>query len=333
MRILLESIAYTFAAWLVTYLLHSTILLVAAWLATSRLRLSPAWRSLIWKAALVGGVATATGRFLRTDLGISRMAAGGPLGVSGAVAVVVVAVALAGGALAVWRSVGFARRRARLVGPLAASLSDDAESTELLGEICRAAKTTNVRVVRSEAVRVPAASTGGVVLVPADGLRSLTRAQRRSVLSHELGHVVHGDPHWQLITHVMEVALFLQPLNALARRRIREAAEFMADDFAVRHTGDPAALVSALTTFVHTHPGSSELAPALVSGSLFMRRAERLLSGEVSRSVPGRGARLAFAVVLAAIALGLPREAPGVDPPQDCRVTEAAAEFLPALTP
>ena len=44
--------------WLLTYLLHSTLLLGAAWLLTARWVRLPAWRDLVWKVALVGGLVT-----------------------------------------------------------------------------------------------------------------------------------------------------------------------------------------------------------------------------------------------------------------------------------
>lgn len=47
-------------SWLLTYLLHSSLLLGGAWLVTSRWARAAAVRDLIWKAALVGGVVTAT---------------------------------------------------------------------------------------------------------------------------------------------------------------------------------------------------------------------------------------------------------------------------------
>jgi hypothetical protein len=47
-------------SFLLTYGLHSTLLLGAAALAAARLREQHAWRELLWKTALVGSVATAT---------------------------------------------------------------------------------------------------------------------------------------------------------------------------------------------------------------------------------------------------------------------------------
>lgn len=47
-------------AWLLTYAIHSTVLLAAAWLLVRRQRATPAAADVIWKTALVGGILTAT---------------------------------------------------------------------------------------------------------------------------------------------------------------------------------------------------------------------------------------------------------------------------------
>jgi beta-lactamase regulating signal transducer with metallopeptidase domain/HEAT repeat protein len=48
------------AAWLLTYALHSTVLLAAAALLTARWVRGEAWRETLWKAALLGGLVTAS---------------------------------------------------------------------------------------------------------------------------------------------------------------------------------------------------------------------------------------------------------------------------------
>jgi hypothetical protein len=49
------------AGWLLTYLLHSSVLIAGAWLVTRRLRSRPATREVVWRVALLGGIVTATG--------------------------------------------------------------------------------------------------------------------------------------------------------------------------------------------------------------------------------------------------------------------------------
>ncbi|MEM7311432.1 MAG: M56 family metallopeptidase [Planctomycetota bacterium] len=58
-------------AWVVTYVLHSTILVLGAWLLEQRWRDRPERMSAVWKTALVGGVLTAS---LQTGLGITPAA-------------------------------------------------------------------------------------------------------------------------------------------------------------------------------------------------------------------------------------------------------------------
>ena len=48
------------AGWLLTYLVHSTVILGAVWLTTSRRVVSDTVRDILWKSALVGGIVTAT---------------------------------------------------------------------------------------------------------------------------------------------------------------------------------------------------------------------------------------------------------------------------------
>ena len=53
------------AGWLLTYLVHSTVILAAVWLIASRRRVSDTVREILWKSALLGGIVTATARSIR----------------------------------------------------------------------------------------------------------------------------------------------------------------------------------------------------------------------------------------------------------------------------
>ncbi len=57
---MIDTLSSAVLAWLLTYLIHSTALLLLAW-ALTRLRIwSPAATDLFWKAALVGGLVSAS---------------------------------------------------------------------------------------------------------------------------------------------------------------------------------------------------------------------------------------------------------------------------------
>src|SRR5437870_4629585 len=56
----MSALASSLLAWLLTYLIHSTVLLGVAWLVTRRGRLEPAASDLLWKVALLAGLVTGT---------------------------------------------------------------------------------------------------------------------------------------------------------------------------------------------------------------------------------------------------------------------------------
>src|SRR5438094_922297 len=66
------SLASSLLAWLLTYLIHSSVLLGVAWLVTRRRRLEPAASDLLWKVALLAGLLTGT---IQSRLDLSAPAA------------------------------------------------------------------------------------------------------------------------------------------------------------------------------------------------------------------------------------------------------------------
>jgi hypothetical protein len=62
------------AGWLLTYLVHSTVIVGVAWLVASRRRVSDTVREILWKSALVGGIVTATAQSV-----VARQPLGGQL--------------------------------------------------------------------------------------------------------------------------------------------------------------------------------------------------------------------------------------------------------------
>src|SRR5213594_4562604 len=56
----MSALASSLRAWLLTYLIHSSVLLGVAWLVTRRRRLEPAASDLLWKVALLASLMTGT---------------------------------------------------------------------------------------------------------------------------------------------------------------------------------------------------------------------------------------------------------------------------------
>jgi hypothetical protein len=137
------------------------------------------------------------------------------------------------------------------------------------------------------------------------------------MLAHEVAHVIRRDPQWLVAARVIEVVLFMQPLNFLARRRLQEVAEFLCDDWAVSRMGKPVTLakcLAAVAEWVKRAPNAPSLRPmsAMVEqgGSPLVRRVGRILnSGDRPRAQTGRVAVAMSACALVALSGVAPRVA------------------------
>jgi|CXWL01.1.fsa_nt_gi Zn-dependent protease with chaperone function len=261
----------TLLAWLLTYLLHSTVLLLAAWGLASLLgerRL--AWADLAWKTALCGGLLTATLQVAsgatpllgRVDLvrvapvaaftAASRLDSAGrapvaqaPLAAPASVrppnpgtsarwsALILGVWGLGAGVCALPLFV--ASRR------LAAMLRDRRAATGLPLAALRRLEHAGggaPRVELTVAPRLPVPIARGVlrpeICLPQRVAADLPAEQQRAVLAHELAHHLRRDPLWLLGGQLLAALLWLQPLNRLAVRRLRAGAEILCDDWALR---------------------------------------------------------------------------------------------------
>lgn len=379
------------AAWLLTYALHSTLLLGAAALLARRLR-GEAWRETLWKAALVGGLVTAT---LQTQSGYdppagtwrlgstvqltadlpsdvaqppaqpspavetpaeaaprpastasapstdaasatTRAAAertestGSPVSFSIrplidlAVALWAVIAALLIVRVA-WRQ-GRLRRMLRGRRPVAGDAV-----LGMMAELRRNAGLWRpIRLTVCDATPTPLALGGGEVCVPPRFLADLDPEQQRSALAHELAHLARRDPAWHFAIGIVEAVFFFQPLNRLARLRLRESAEFLCDEWAARQTGSPLGLARCLAEVASwVAPGRAPIPAGTMAmaegGSPLVQRVQRLTTWR-GGSHEGNGMmRIAGALLLVlAVAFAAPAvassgerraEAAAIDPP------------------
>ncbi|HWA16809.1 MAG TPA: M56 family metallopeptidase, partial [Gemmatimonadales bacterium] len=334
-------------SWLLTYLLHSTLLLGAAWIVTLRGVRAPALRDLIWKTALVGGVITAS-----VQVGAGWTPVGGsvslaqretiarPTEPAGAwkgimrepktmaapkasatpapalqredltptapAAVVetpmeatadgpsfslIAGLLLAWGAIAGALLIRYLVQRAtvlRRIGPrhpvkepvMIAML----ETLRQLGKVSQP-----VQLTAASGLTSPVALGQAEIALPHAALTDLDREQQRSMLAHELAHLVRRDPAWLAITCVIERLFFLQPLNRLARVRMQEAAELLCDDWAVHRTGSSFSLASCLVKvaeWVDTPPHPVPLAGMAEHRSQLVNRIHRLIEGRPMSTAP-----------------------------------------------
>ncbi|MPY89724.1 MAG: hypothetical protein GEU99_17605 [Luteitalea sp.] len=366
--------------WLLTYAVHSTILLGSAALVTQRLIRTDAWQETVWRAALVGALATATlqsGLGLRPLAGEWRIAFGGSRhagqtdvtrprpratawndsaspagrieradGTRGVVAVTAAAKdtnveeAAAGNTpahgaaaarpleaqqigaranpagkasssrtaptawprmlLALWAAGAFLLLARLVYGQrrLHWLLRDRRPVAEGNVLAVLAALRRNAGVWRPIELTTSLVCPGPIALgtseicVPERFLQDLDPDQQRSALAHELAHLARRDPAWRLLTGLVEAFFFFQPLNRLARLRLREASENLSDDWAVRQTGSALALARCLVEVASwvgrgESPVSSGTMAMAEGGSPLLLRVERLLDERIPHA-PGR---------------------------------------------
>jgi hypothetical protein len=172
------------------------------------------------------------------------------------------------------------------------------------------------------------------VCVPPRALFQLDDEQQNALLAHELAHLARRDPLWLPLTSLVVNVLFFQPLNWLARRRLRELSELLCDEWAVTHTGRPLSLAGCLAEVASWSTGAPgrrgaayKAARLPVPGmadrpSQLARRIRRLLDGppisSIGCPVPSRRDRAVLLavvpVVLAAVALAAPGISAGSAP-------------------
>jgi beta-lactamase regulating signal transducer with metallopeptidase domain len=396
----------TAAAWLLTYWVHSTVLLGSAWMLSRWVLRREAWREVMWRAALVGGViTTSVSAFalpawdLRMDLplpavlrgaesqgedgiapseelirdrlvdaeGEDRPASGAadasvsPSGspssslgsmpeaprstgqprmseqsrspIDGLTGARAPRAPVPGGSeriqvaasrpatsklLLVWAFAAalllgvLIRRHFRLHGMLEGrrTLSEGPLPKLLAGLRRSTGFWRPVRLSATTSIATPLALGRSEICVPERFLHALGEEEQKAALAHELGHLVRRDPAWNLLAQVLEAVFFFQPLHRVARARLRESAEFLADAWAVRETGSRLGLARCLAEVADwvSAPSMPDLSGSLAmaeGGSPLMARVRRLLESEPEAATPsaaGRAAALALVALTAAFA-------------------------------
>lgn len=327
-------ISAVLVAWVTTYIVHSTILLAAAWLLTRTLAKSPAVRETIWKTAMLGGLATAAisigantpglnnrydasqiverevwkdaplSRQATLDSGVTAKVFNARLSTaSERIRLLPVAIVLLWStyALLVLVRVLFATKRARAaLGPR--HETEDRSLRERFDSVrTRLGITQPVRLTLSQERSSPVALGANEICLPERLFSELEPEEQESVLAHEVAHLVRRDPTWLLATVTIEAILFFQPLNRLARMHIQEEAEYLSDDLAVEKGSTGVILARCLSRVADWMSSSNErlLAPGLVEAkSSLVPRVRRLLEEKRAQTKGSRTQRFAIATLL-----------------------------------
>jgi beta-lactamase regulating signal transducer with metallopeptidase domain len=331
-------------AWLVTYLCHSTILLLGVRLLLAPRITDRRVADVLWKAAMFGGIVTtsvalanpsrpALGKYeasavldarlwtqahsaaalsvagivpdtaapgiVRTDRFAARVPnAYAPLRYVPAILVVLW---LGYATLVLGRVVRATSGARRALGPRQPLPGDD--DARFRTVLAQMGHTRAVHFTVSEALASPVALGGNEITVPRRLLTELDVDDQRSVVAHEVAHLVRRDPQWLLGAAAVESLFFFQPLHRMARRHWQDNAEYLCDALVARRPGMALPLARALTSIAEWLDGDRALyAPALAEPSTSLVGRVRALLDD-----PGRRATRAAAVryTLAAGLIGL----------------------------
>jgi Zn-dependent protease with chaperone function len=252
-------------------------------------------------------------------IGVEHLPTGVPSGPSigavvGPVGWTLIVLTVAAVSLGAWRIVVLVRaaaieRRILASRVPASSASAAWELTALAGRLGM----PTPRLSEAPGIAAPVAIGRSEICLPRSVVPGLSPAELRAVLAHELSHLARRDSLWSAIAQVLARLVFLSPVRLWATRRVRETAEFLADELAVRETGGPEPLVGALTAFARAaRPGLS--VSGFAPGSLLLRRVARVLQGP-AEGWPAGGP--VSALLLAAV-LALAWFGPTVAPACDC---------------
>jgi HEAT repeat protein/beta-lactamase regulating signal transducer with metallopeptidase domain len=339
-------IASVLLAWLLTYLIHSTVLLGVAWLVTRRWRLEPAASDLLWKVALLAPLITGT---IQSRLELSTPAAvrlpppvtavpqvdpvSGPAtaaeqapltpgsrpgSVNQTLPSLPLVLVLFWGVVALASSLYYVARRLILIGRLAdrRAVSDGPLAATLAELRLTTGYRRRVHLTMARTISSPVALGLSEICVPELALSELGMEQQRSMLAHELAHLARRDSLWLAGASLIERFFFFQPLNRLARRELETTAEYLSDEWAMRKTGSAVSLAKCLATvaeWIQASPLGVPVAGLAERRSLLVSRISRLLEGRLPQNPASRlgWAALATAGVMVTIAAA-PRVSQGV---------------------
>ncbi len=307
------------ALWLANYWLHSTVLLSLAWL-TARFLKSHAQRELLWKFALVAGVATCTAQLMLSEVQLTTLnlpaaetaSRGEVIGLFGlgslgasesaptaatafpwvaALVVLLVGVWLLAASALLVRFVLSHRKLRRALANRTPLLAP-----HVLEQLQSAAPVRGARVTQTSALSSPVALGTNEICVP-DRFESLREDEQLGMLAHEYAHLLRRDQAWLTLAHVLERVFFFQPLQRLVRRNLQVETEHLCDAWAAEQTGEPLALARCLTRVAEwiqespqrALPGSIP-AMAAVRSTLVTRVEALLCDAHTSRTPRARAA-------------------------------------------
>ncbi len=268
--------------WLLTYLVHSSVLLACAALLDWRRCLTARGASSpLWRIALFGGFVSATLQpallGLLADLPLAPASASQPAFSEDAFAALMLpplqadAIDIAPLLVPAWLGIagcGIVYLLMRLVrvlreiGQTPVVSSPDVERTA--HQLALRARIPAPQLRIGAHLQGPLVAPGRVICIPAWMLDRYELPRLNAALAHEMGHLRRHDNEWRIASRLAAIVGWLQPLNRLAMRRLDESAELACDAWAASATGLRRELARSLEDCAIRH--GSQQDPALTIG-------------------------------------------------------------------
>jgi len=184
-------------------------------------------------------------------------------------------------------------------------------SNKALRAICTKADIKHVPYLsRSSNIQSPVCLPRREICLPDWAFETMPDTEFKSLLAHELGHMVRRDPIMLMALQLLSRIFFFQPLFIMARRRLTDIAELAADEWAAKQAADSRAVANALFTCATKINETRQIQWGLAMAgnkSILKQRVERLINAQ---SVPfksaGIAAKTALGVGVIGLSLGLP---------------------------
>jgi len=178
-----------------------------------------------------------------------------------------------------------------------------------------------VRLTCAHRLSVPIALglTHPEICLPPRALSHLDEREAESLLAHELAHLARRDPAALNLTQVAASLFFFQPLVWLARRKLYDLSELLADDWAIGRTGRPLSLARCLAEVACWSVHERRLpVPSMAESSSPLGLRIRRLLGEIrpSRRLPVWALPVCGLVLVAFAAVAPAVSARGKDEPK-----------------
>lgn len=180
-----------------------------------------------------------------------------------------------------------------------------------LDDLIRSHAIGPVLLTENTVLEVPVAIGRREISLPTGYQMHLTDPELQAVLAHELAHLLRGDGPWRLLADVLTAIAWCQPLARLAVRRMADAGEEAADDWAMLGTRNATALTRSIV-FYAGRPSriAGTLAPHPGRPGHLTVRVGRLLMPRETESRWGRHSRIGVAVaVISGMLIAEPRVA------------------------